>query len=270
MPLLDRIRARVREKDCFIAIFPEDGFSILSPMNDKIFPVPNSAQTGCRDIDDGMATLTHNSLATSDAFDFISGNYGSRFYLKANLSGRTPHHTLMMRAFLTDTTNVTEYPYIYRVIFCHNGGTSYLNHANLSCSIEIDGQNRFYGIKSYACFQNSSEFGSGSTVTRSDGSIKKAYARESLSGRWLTVATSVDQTTRIHRLYLNGEEILSESRASWTSDRNMFSCTSDYNSCWLGHSYATKEFYGITSRVAWAATFSSVLSAEEIKFLSEE
>ena len=46
MPLLDRIRARVREKDCFIAIFPEDGFSILSPMNDKIFPVPNSAQTG--------------------------------------------------------------------------------------------------------------------------------------------------------------------------------------------------------------------------------
>lgn len=110
MPLLDRIRARVREKDCFIAIFPEDGFSILSPMNDKIFPVPNSAQTGCRDIDDGMATLTYNSLATSDAFDFISGNYGSRFYLKANLSGRTPHHTLMMRAFLTDTTNVTEYP----------------------------------------------------------------------------------------------------------------------------------------------------------------
>ena len=165
---------------------------------------------------------------------------------------------------------MTEYPFSYRVIFCHNGGTSYLDHANLSCSIEIDGQNRFYGIKSYACFQNSSEFGSGSTVTRSDGSIKKAYARESLSGRWLTVATSVDQTTRIHRLYLNGEEILSESRASWTSDRNMFSCTSDYNSCWLGHSYATKEFYGITSRVAWAATFSSVLSAEEIKFLSEE
>lgn len=165
MPISDRIRARVRNKDCFFAIFPDKGFSVLSPMNDKVFPVPGRNNTGNKDIDDGLATLNYNSLATGDAFDFISGRYGARFYANANLSGQTPHHTVIFRAFVTDLTSVDEYPYVYRVGFFFSGGTNYLDHANLTCSIEIDGQYRFYGIKSWACFQGADEFASGNSAT---------------------------------------------------------------------------------------------------------
>ena len=59
MAVFDRIRARVREKDCFFAIFPDKGFSVLSPMNDKVFPVPGSNTTGNKDIDDGLVTLRY-------------------------------------------------------------------------------------------------------------------------------------------------------------------------------------------------------------------
>ena len=123
MALSDRIRARVRNKDCFFAIFPDKGFSVLSPMNDKVFPVPGSNTTGNKDIDDGLATINYNSLATGDSFDFISGNYGARFYANANLSGQTPNHTIIFRAFVTDLTTQTEYPYVYRVGMFFNGFT---------------------------------------------------------------------------------------------------------------------------------------------------
>lgn len=270
MPLSDRIRARVREKDCFFAIFPDSGFSVLSPMNDKIFPVPDSAETGNKDIDDGLATLNYNSLATGDAFDFVSGNYGARFYANANLSGKTPHHTIIFRAFITDLTTATEYPYAYRLGLFFNGGTSYLDHANFTCSIEIDGQRRFYGIKSWASFQGTDEFATGSSATRSSGELKKSYSRTELSGRWLTVAATVNNATKTHKLYLNGVQAASQSRSSWTAERNMFSKREDYKSCWLGHTYGLQEQFYIYSKVSWAACFSSVLSAEEIKYLSEE
>ena len=89
MPLSDRIRARVRERDCFFAIFPDNGFSVLSPMNDKVFPVPGSNNTGNKDIDDGLAELNYNSLATGDAFDFVMSSpkntCGGLIALKATL-----------------------------------------------------------------------------------------------------------------------------------------------------------------------------------------
>lgn len=271
MPVSDRIRARVREKDCFVAILPDNGFSIPSPMNSKVFPIPGSNTTGNRDIDDGLATINYNSLATGDAFDFVSGNYGARFYLKANLAGQTPHHTVMMRVFVTDMTNETEYPYVYRAIFCHSGGTSYLDHTNLSCSVEIDGQRKFYGIRSYACFQTQAEYEEGgSSATRSSGYIQKAIARADLSGRWMTLAAAVDNEKKLHCLYLNGELMASARRSTWTAERNVFSQRADSNAAWLGHTYANKTFTGITSRIAWAATFSSVLTQDEIKYLSEE
>ena len=270
MPLSDRIRARVREKDCFFAIFPDNGFSVLSPMNDKVFPVPGSNNTGNKDIDDGLATLKYNSLATDDAFDFIGGNYGARFYANANLSGKTPHHTIIFRAFVTDLTTQAEYPYIYRVGVIFNGGTSYLDHANFTCTIEIDGQHRFYGIESYACFQSSDEFATGSSATRSAGVLGKSYPRADMSGRWLTVAATVDNDTKTHKLYLNGEQVAMQNRSSWTAERNMFSMRNDYQSCWIGHSHASSGFTDIYSQISWAACFSSVLSPQEIKYLSEE
>nr|DAI45298.1 MAG TPA: Pentaxin family protein [Caudoviricetes sp.] len=270
MPVSDRIRARIRARDCFFAILPDKGFSVLSPMNDKVFPVPGSSNTGKKDIDDGLATLNYNSLATGDAFDFISGRYGARFYANANLSGQTPHHTVIFRAFVTDLTSVDEYPYCYRVGFFFSGGTSYLDHANLTCSIEIDGQRRFYGIKSWACFQGADEFASGNSAARSAGSLSKEYDRAEMSGRWLTVAATVDNETKTHQLFLNGEKVASTKRSTWTEDRNMFSMRDDNKACWLGHSYAMAEQTFLYSKVAWAACFSSVLSPEEIKYLSEE
>ena len=238
MALSDRIRARVRNKDCFFAIFPDKGFSVLSPMNDKVFPVPGSNTTGNKDIDDGLATINYNSLATGDSFDFISGNYGARFYANANLSGQTPNHTIIFRAFVTDLTTQTEYPYVYRVGMFFNGGTSYLDHANFTLSIDIDGQRKFYGLKSWASFQSSDEFATGSSASRSSGCFSKSYNRAEMSGRWLTVAATVDNETKKHKMYLNGELVATQSRSSWTAERNMFSMRSDYQSCWIGHSYA--------------------------------
>ena len=270
MALSDRIRARVRNKDCFFAIFPDKGFSVLSPMNDKVFPVPGSNTTGNKDIDDGLATINYNSLATGDSFDFISGNYGARFYANANLSGQTPNHTIIFRAFVTDLTTQTEYPYVYRVGMFFNGGTSYLDHANFTLSIDIDGQRKFYGLKSWASFQSSDEFATGSSASRSSGCFSKSYNRAEMSGRWLTVAATVDNETKKHKMHLNGELVATQSRSSWTAERNMFSMRSDYQSCWIGHSYAMAKQTFLYTNMAWAACFSSVLSEEEIKYLSEE
>ena len=270
MPLSDRIRARVREKDCFFAIFPDKGFSVLSPMNDKVFPVPGSNTTGNKDIDDGLVTLRYFSLGTGDTLDFIGGSYGAKLYSTANLSGKTPHHTIIFRAFVTDLTTQAAYPYVYRTGVFFNGGTSYLDHANFTLSIEIDGQNRFYGIKSWASFQSVDEFASGSSATRSSGVFSKSYARADLSGRWLTVAATVDNATKTHKLYFNGEMVSEKTRNNWTAERNMFSMRDDYQACWIGHSHVSSSFYDIYTKMSWAACFSSVLSEEEIKYLSEE
>jgi hypothetical protein len=270
MAVSDRIRARVREKDCFFAIFPDKGFSVLSPMNDKVFPVPGSDSTGNKDIDDGLATLNYNSLATEDAFDFIGGNLGARFYSRANLSGKTPHHTIIFRVFVTDLTTQAAYPYIYRVGVFFNGGTSYLDHANFTLSVEIDGQRKFYGLKSWASFQGADEFATGSSATRSAGVFSKTYPREDLSGRWLTVAATVDNENKTHKLYFNGELVATQTRSTWTTDRNMFSMREDYRACGVGHTHARNGFSDIYTKMSWAACFSSVLSEEEIKYLSEE
>ena len=270
MAVSDRIRARVREKDCVFAIFPDKGFSVLSPMNDKVFPVPGSNSIGNKDIDDGLATLNYNSLATGDTFDFVSGNYGARFYANANLSGKTPHHTIIFRAFVTDLTDATEYSYVYRIGMFFNGGTSYLDHANFTCSIEIDGQNRFYGVKSWASFQGIDEFATGSSATRSSGVLKYSCQRSDLSGRWLTVAATLDNETKTHRLYLNGKLVATQNRTSWTTERNMFSKREDRQACWVGHSYGLAKQEYIYTKMSWAACFSSVLSEAEIKYLSEE
>lgn len=40
MPVLDRIRDRVRRPDCLFAAFPDDGGKVLSPMNGRLFPRP--------------------------------------------------------------------------------------------------------------------------------------------------------------------------------------------------------------------------------------
>lgn len=270
MPLSDRIRARVREKDCFFAIFPDRGFSVLSPMNDKVFPIPGRNTTGNRDIDDGLATLAYCTPATGDAFDFSGGNYGARFFSNANLSGQTPHHTIIFRAWVTDLTSETEYPYVYRTGMFFNGGTSYLDHANFALSVEIDGQRKFYGIKSWATFQSADEFATGSSAVRSSGVFSKSYPREAMSGRWLTVAASVENDTKTHKLYLNGELVSAQTRSNWTAERNMFSMRNDYQACWIGHTSGLQKQDFIYTRMAWAACFSSVLSEGEIKYLSEE
>ncbi len=271
MPVSDRIQARVREKDCFVAILPDNGFSVPSPMNSKVFPVAGSNTTGNRDIDDGLGSLNNITLATGDAFDFVGGSYGARFYLNANLAGQTPHHTLMMRVFIEDMTNETEYPYVYRTIFFHGGSGSSIEQTNLGCSVEIDAQRKIYGIRSYACFQTQEEYDEAdSSSTRSTGYIQKTMTRAELSGHWMTLATTVDNTQKLHRLYLNGELAASAIRSTWTADRNMFSYRADSKAAWLGHVFVKPQFTGITSRIAWAATFSSVLTQDEIKYLSEE
>ena len=270
MPLSDCIRTRVREKDCFFAIFPDKGFSVLSPMNDKVFPVPGSNSTGNKDIDDGLATLNYNSLASGDAFDFVSGSYGARFYANANLSGKTPHHTIIFRAFVTDLTDASEYPYFYRIGMFFSGGTSYLDHSNFTCSIEIHGQYKTYGINSYASFQSADEFATGTSATRCSGAVKYSCQRSELSGRWLTVAATVDDEVKTHNVYLNGVLVATQKRSTWTTERNMFSKRDDRQSCWIGHAYGMQKQNYIYSKMSWAACFSSVLSEEEIKYLSEE
>lgn len=271
MPLHDRIRARVREKDCYFAVFPENGLSVLSPMNNDVFPVPNSNTTGNKDIDDGLANMRHCTPATGDVFEFISGNYGAQVVSTVNLSGQTPHHTLIFKAFVTDLTSIEEYPYFYRVGITFMGGTAYLNHANFTCSIELNGQFNSFGIQSYATFQNADEFAQqSSSATRCVGAVHKDYPRADLSGRWLTVAATVDYETKTHSIYFNGELVDSAIRESWTDDRNMFSYKGPSEAFSLGHKYAGEEFFGIYSKIAWGACFSSVLSPEEIKYLSEE
>lgn len=267
MPLIDRIRARVREKDCLIALFPDEGVSVLSPMNDIVFPIPGQGTTGSRAVDEGIVKLDRAELATGDAFHFVSGNYGMYYQSIANVAGETPHHTVIFRVFITDLTNVEEYSYSYNAKFGFLGGTAYLGSSNLNCLVELNGQYDTYGIYSYATFQTESGYGSNARCT---GSISKAYERSDLSGRWLTVAATVDIETKTHKLYLNGELIASRVRSNWTDAYDRFSYCGDQYACTLGHSYGLASQYYIYSDIAWAACFSSVLSEEEIKYLSEE
>lgn len=271
MPVLDRIRDRVRRADCLFAAFPDDGGKVLSPMNSRLFPRPGTASVGVKDIDEGLLVPNYCSPASGGYFRFISGNYGARFYIPLNISGETPHHTMIFRAYITDTTTETEYPYCYRALFCMSGGTSYLDHANLTCQIDIDGQRKLYGIGSYACFQSDEEFNAqSSSAVRSAGKVEKRYTRSGMTHRWLTVAATVDNATKTHCLYLNGVLAARSQRNTWTADRNRFSYASGSRVFHFGHSYALKEFSAIHTMVSHAALFNTVMTPLEIKYLSEE
>lgn len=104
MPVMDYIRARVRQPDCLYAVFPDNGGSVFSPMNNQVFPIPGSA-TGSTDIKDGLLTLT--KFGSRDVFDhqqtFNTGTNrvspGDDAYIASNLDirGMTPNHTVVMR-----------------------------------------------------------------------------------------------------------------------------------------------------------------------------
>lgn len=76
MPVMDYIRARVRQPDCLWAVFPDNHGSVFSPMNDQVFPIPGSATSGSTDVNDRLLTLT--KFRTNDVFDHqVSFNTGA-------------------------------------------------------------------------------------------------------------------------------------------------------------------------------------------------
>nr|DAG42939.1 MAG TPA: hypothetical protein [Bacteriophage sp.] len=289
MPVMDYIRARVRQPDCLWSVFPDNRGSVFSPMNNQVFPIPGSA-TGSTDIKDGLLTLT--KFGSNDVFDHQQTfNTGSRrvspgddAYIASNLDirGMTPNHTVVMRMGriprdrFSGTTVfgfTADRPYVDSSNITFKNGTT-----ALSVGIEkIVTSPLKYGYDVFGTMYVSSHAENSGSYDP-DGlepvGINKSYTGAELDSivqsSQFTLAYTCDQATKTCCLYFNGDLI--GSAHGWSETRNELSkglrYSGDYGTCRFGAgSTINYEPYGFL--IHYGAVFNTVMTPDEIKLMSE-
>lgn len=291
MPVMDYIRARVRQPDCLWAVFPDNYGSVFSPMNDQVFPIPGSATSGSTDVDDRLLTLT--KFRTNDVFDHqVSFNTGTDrispgddAYIASNLDirGMTPNHTVVMRMGripndrFSGTTVfgfTADRPYVDSSNITFKNGTT-----ALSVGIEKVVTNpRNYSYDVFGTMYVSSHAENSGSYDP-DGTelvgINKSYTGAELDSivhsSYFTLAYTCDQATKTCCLYFNGDLI--GSAHGWSETRNELSkglrYSGDYGTCrfGVGTTMSSYETYGFL--IHYGAVFNTVMTPDEIKLMSE-
>lgn len=290
MPVMDYIRARVRQPDCLWAVFPDNHGSVFSPMNNQVFPIPGSA-TGSTDIKDGLLTLT--KFGSRDVFDhqqtFNTGadrvSPGDDAYIASNLDirGMTPNHTVVMRMgrIPSDRFSGTtvfgftaDRPYVDSSNITFKNGTT-----TLSVGIEkivINPRNYSYDVFGTMYVSSHAE-NSGSYDP--DGlepvGINKSYTGAELDSivqsSQFTLAYTCDQATKTCCLYFNGDLI--GSAHGWSETRNELSkglrYSGDYGTCRFGAGSTISNYDTYGFLIHYGAVFNTVMTPDEIKLMSE-
>lgn len=286
MPVMDYIRARVRQPDCLWAVFPDNAGSVFSPMNNQVFPIPGSATNGSTDIKDGLLTLQNVTCqsGTDGTFYFPPKQTQAPLITsKLYLAGMTPNHTIIMRMYIPYVI-ITDY---VGIGFVSGAGAPLLDTSGTMCYVGIEGTTGDPSNPSPAIngvtvkgdvwvathAENVADNFSGQIVR-----CRKSYstvddAKKELFDKWITLALTCDQTTRKGNLYLNGSLVASTSQ--WSATRDELSVgqqvDNSYRSCRFGignnnNNYKTSNCHALFE---YGAVFNTVMTPDEIKLISE-
>lgn len=285
MPVMDYIRARVRQPDCLWAVFPDNNGSVFSPMNNQVFPVPGSATSGSTDVKDGLLTL-QNVLCQSgtDGTFLFPSKTTTAPLITSNLylAGMTPNHTVIMRMLIpsmTITDNIG-------IGFIAGAGAPLNGTYGTECIVEIDATSgdpsnpsptindiRVTGQVAVATHSENTADSYGSGVRCYKGYSSVDAGKKELFDKFITLALTCDQTTRRGNLYLNGDLVASTSQ--WSDTRDELSVgqpvDNSYRSCRFGignnnNNYKTSNCHALFE---YGAVFNTVMTPDEIKLISE-
>lgn len=287
MPVMDYIRARVRQPDCLWAVFPDNHGSVFSPMNNQVFPIPGSATSGSTDVKDGLLTL-QNVLCqsgTDGTFLFPSKTTTAPLIIsKMWLSGMTPNHTVIMRMLIPSVTisDPIGIGFIAGTGVPHNGtyGTRCMVEIDANCGDLSDPSStpnitdiRVTGQVAIATHSENTADSYGSAVKCYKRYSSVDAGKKELFDKFITLALTCDQTTRRGNLYLNGDLVASTSQ--WSDTRDELSVgqpvDNSYRSCRFGIGNANNNYKNSDCKMIleYGAVFNTAMTPEEIKLISE-
>lgn len=270
MPVNEPIRERVRHRDCLFAAFPDDGGRVLSPLNSMVYPRPGTAATGVKDVDDGL--LSFASCSVNNGMFYIptpANKWVAQVRSKLDLRGERPCHTAIMRFYIyydLDADDSKNYNYYVGM------GQSLSSRSDnpMACYAIISNQYKKYVLGSTVCCQSPEEYENNTSVgSSSGGGIEVRYTKAGLVNRWITLACTWDQTTRQMKIYWDGNLVKTGTVYTWTAGRDKFS---RYNSAFTRFLFGTQmsgSEQTCFTQIQWAALFNTVMTQQEIKYLSE-
>lgn len=293
MPVMDYIRARVRQPDCLWAVFPDNYGSVFSPMNDQVFPIPGSA-TGSTDIKDGLLTLQR--MHVSEAFSVLKGfevtarlSPGNDAYIASNLDirGMTPNHTVVMcmsRIPSNTHTGTSVFGFTADRPFVDGSNVTTISSGTTTLSVGIEKIHTSILQYSYNVFgvitvsSHSENSGGYDPDNLRSIEVTKVYTKTELdpivaSTSKFILAFTCDQTTRSCCLYFNGG-LIGSRHGAWEENRNELSFSmrwgKPYGTCRFGVGTTDASGYRPSYfNIHYGAVFNTVMTPDEIKLMSE-
>ena len=270
MPITGKIRERVQHPDCLFAAFPENGGTVLSPLNSMVCPWPGTADVNIRDVDDGLISYSNCSVKNGMFyFPTVANKWTAQVQSNLDLRGAQPNHTAIMRLYICydleadDSRNYNYYVGMGQTLSSRSDNP-------MACYLVISNQYRKYVLGATVCCQSPEEYADNTAVGGSSGGgIEIHYTKAGLVNSWITLACTWDQTTRQMRIYRDGDLVKTGTVATWTASRNRFSRgNSSFRQFVFGTQMPGTELTCYT-QIAWAALFNTVMTPTEIKNLSE-
>jgi len=249
MATWDKIRAAAQRPDCIFSAFPDgEAGAMYHPRTSA---------------DEILQKTTSNVQIANGAFE--TTNTGSGYFYDSGFQLGGRKHDLTLIAKFTANVPAGEYQYFVAPLACGGVGGQHWGIAYQAGKQTFDGTH-FSMIAQCQL-----------TYTRIDGATSSARpSRGSTTltcGEWHTMAMTVPITQYANggrfAVYVDGENIFSLPLTSYISNALPETITTGYPD------YATRVneviwYTGYTLKTKWAMVFNRCLSAEEIKYLSED
>ena len=295
MPVMDYIRARVRQPDCLWAVFPDNGGSVFSPMNNQVFPIPGSVTGHSQDINDGLLTLQRmyvkQSFSTIEGFTPSSTSLSPEddAYIASNLDirGMTPNHTVVMCMSgipIDASASTSVFGFTADNPFVNWGPGITIAQSTTTLSVGIEQEKTSALEYSYNVFgtmtasSHSENSGSYDPDNLNHIKVSKTYTKTELdpivaSTSKFILAFTCDQTTRTCCLYFNGG-LIGSRHGAWEEYRNELSFgvrwVKPYGTCRFGvGTTVTSGYIPSSFKIHYGAVFNTVMTPDEIKLMSE-
>lgn len=244
----DKIRAAAQRPDCIFSAFPDGEAGAMYH--------PRSSA------DDTFTKTSDNILIDHGAFA-TTGNGGGRFQSSKSFLGGRSHDITLIAKFTADVP-AGEHQYFVAPLICGSIGSSHWG-------ISYQGGRKTFDGTHFTLYP-----ACGLSFTRADGT--SATARPSpgeitmTCGEWHTVAMVVPiagyATGGMFKVYMDGVNTYSKALTAWASNALPETLkTSLPETVTVVNEMITA---GYVLKTKWAMVFNRCLSAEEIKYLSED
>ncbi len=277
MAVIDRIRMAARRSDCIVAVFPDDGGRVYSPLTSRYHSL-GTASTGVRDVDDGLIAFTNcrveNGAFVSDGD--VTGDPRCCVQTGYGLAGEEAHHTMLVKAFIPSA-------HFRQATSWHCVRLMWQGSRNSNCTwgigINYSASSQSLGLDNAVFLQSPREYsqaGSGSTSCSSSF----AFSLNDIADKWIVMASTINGAQSLSRYYLDGVHIKDNDFGSRSFDygspkqrrtlfRNDASVTEPARALKIGDGESGSSTIYTGIRFAWGLVFNSILSEEEIRELSE-